>query len=276
MLYDPEHRKATREECALALKGQKGKAFMEACDRIDNGEERFKTKFQVKYDETVKSASIPGQPVRVKPRSVKNVDTTVQTKVLPVARFIAKTIKTTYDGEHSWQVGRYEVRFVVATVTKEKLDFYSRLHRDDDALVVIVSCDDTSVSFGRYASEFGSVAMESDYSSYDQSQAQEFFQGDSVILDPVMPLELFGGWWAYHFAINSMPMKATMSVPKDLDTDPTLLTRLDVLSRPNMRTGIGTTSDLGSLHNIQAHTCWLLARTSVISYLLMNLALNWG
>jgi len=247
---------ATKEECIAALGGYKGMAFGEAWKRTELYGTTHRTKLQVKYNETLKAAGLHRRTGRVvvKPRSVKNVDTEEQTHILVVSRMLAKYLKCIFDGSEVFDINGFRVRIIIAHATKENLDAYAGLLSGDE-LTILVSCDDTVVSFGAYAAQFGCACQETDYASYDQSQSLPFWEADTVILEPIYRDE---EWWRLHFDINAAavsckikPSAATGETGRDFD-------EISAKLRTCMRTGVGTTSDLGSLHNLQAHVAWLL------------------
>lgn len=246
------HQLATKEECVAAMGGYKGRALEAAWEQADLTGVVDKTAGQVKYNETLKASRVgENGVVQVKPRAVKNVDTTLQTHILPVARMLAKTIKEVFDGRQVYQIGKYLVRIVVAHATPDEMQRYAELLLSGD-LVILISCDDTFVAFGRYSAEFGKAGQETDYTSYDQSQHRGFWLADRMILGRWWN---DSAWWSLHDRINNAPVRGKCRSSGEVGAD---FDRTMAVIRCSMRTGVGTTSDFGSLHNVEAHVYWLL------------------
>jgi hypothetical protein len=248
---------ATRQECAQAMRGAKGLAFTAAWLESDAMGMTHRTTVQVKYNETVKAARLnPMGQVELKPRSVKNVHTSMQTHILPVSRMLAKTLKEVFDGETVFDIAGVLVRIAIAHATPENMVRYAKLLQGDD-MFILISCDDTVVSAGRYTAVLGFAGQETDYGSFDQSQSGPFWDGDEEILSPIWDLPT---WWKLHDDINCAAVVANVSSGPGPDA-PHM--RLRAAIRRCMRTGVGTTSDLGSLHNIQSHVKWIIGGITV-------------
>lgn len=244
------HNWATELECAWGLGGTKGANFLAAAEDVKQHGEVNKTRAQDKYNETIKAAGVERGEVVLKPRSVKNVSTQDQTDILPVSRALTKDFKGHFDGNKVFQVGRFQIRIVIAHATREEMRRYAELLGTSSEMVLIVSCDDMVLSLGRYAPEFGCAVIELDYTAYDQSQHKALWITLRTLLKKKMDWNGFEAWFNKHFLINCAPVTAKL---KWMGT----VVVIKALLRCMMRTGVGTTSIFGSIHNIIAIVFWL-------------------
>lgn len=263
----PIHNWFTDEECAQALGGFKGHAYRAAVSDVDQHGKVERTKVQIKYNETIKCAPATADQAcaHVKPRSVKNVSTQDQTEVLPFSRAMDKDFKTHFDGSRVHTVNGFQVRFVVTHATRENMRRYASMLAECPDIVIIVSCDDMIMSTGRYRSYFGFQYAELDFESFDQSQHAAFWLSDRKILKAVSNHTDFEAFWNHHFEINQMPVKAVVPLHERRHHHPAAASQYvrDVLElsaqiRIQMRTGVATTSILGSFHSIEAYVYWLM------------------
>jgi hypothetical protein len=242
----------TQEVCARELGGYKGANYLRCCESVIDHGYFSQTQAQAKINETIKGAGFNAQRIFLKPRTVKNVSTDLQTGVLPFSRAFAEDCKCIFNGDPC-RIGRFVARFAIAQVDPEHMDAYGQLFATSPDLCCVVSCDDTSVSTGRYQSYFGYVTDDSDFSQYDQSQLKALFDIDFKAMANDVSPTLIKAFATLHHAINSMAVKGKIKDPETGDW-----VKMRAILRYSMRTGVGTTSSFGGLHNIYTRIYWLL------------------
>jgi hypothetical protein len=163
------------------LMGTKGKRIQNAFDALNRGEIiSSKKTINLKWNETLSANKNLRGISTLKPRAIQNLEPHVHALMAPYSRAYADILHNCFSPENVHSFEGKEVRIVFAAgYTGEQLTNLAN-ELTDGIFTVVVSGDDSIVSFGKYSRD-GFPFAEADQSQFDHTQDDgpcKIFQGE--------------------------------------------------------------------------------------------------